>query len=106
MAFGGLKKGKDRNDLITYADLHIHEGILLTCRTAIFALPPNRSLFHLSTSLSLHSHGASFEVGLFDCVLYGLDPIRKGGRVLDNGLRLSWSCFPQCHFKTLGFHSA
>lgn len=74
MAFGGLKKAKDRNDLITYADPSVQsfQGSLLTCRPAIFATPQSR---YLSTYhwLSLHSHSDFF---FFRCLLVRLCTIR------------------------------
>lgn len=47
MAFGGLKKDKDRNDLITYVPAsHIFRATTLTTLTATSRRPPHKLLPH------------------------------------------------------------
>ena len=56
MAFGGLKKAKDRNDLITYVWLTSNFQRSSDTPTAIFAPPPNKPFYLLlNSTLTLSS---------------------------------------------------
>ena len=45
MAFGGLKKGKDRNDLITYVLIPERKSVMCSLSTASSAMKPSKYAF-------------------------------------------------------------
>ncbi len=93
MAFGGLKKAKDRNDLITYEQLICNHCLVLIC--------PQPSPQRHQVNSSRHSHPTPLSLiprfpfyNFNTSVLYGLDSNRQTGevslgKILDPEIRFS-----------------